>query len=156
MENILFILIWIKINAFNQKNFIVSQLNSLVLYFSPFQSYLTLTRVLCLCALIRNVIHMNAKLHKTFPLYWWAAPLRLEWVSLAWGFVIKIQYGKSLFSFICLALKCLHWGPKSFSAKNVSFWGHVFQICLCLLFMVILSFQNPYFSYGGSVPSRLE
>lgn len=69
---------------------------------------------------------MNAKLHKTFPLYWWTAPLRQEWLSFAWECVIKIQYGKSLFSFICLALKCLHWGPKSFSAKNVSFWSSFF------------------------------
>lgn len=33
----------VEVNAFNQKNFSVSQLNNLFLYFSPFQSYFTLT-----------------------------------------------------------------------------------------------------------------
>lgn len=41
MDYILFIQMREEVNAFNQKKFIVSQLNNLVLYFSPFQSYLT-------------------------------------------------------------------------------------------------------------------
>lgn len=81
--------------------------------------------------------------------------LEAEWMPLAWGGVIKIEHGKSLFSFICAELKCLHQERKSFAENNV-FWDHFFQICLCLLFVVILSIPNPYFSHGGNVPSRLE
>lgn len=127
-----------------RKKFIVSQLNNLFLYFSPFQSYFTLT---VYCQEYSIFVHLEEisfiGMQGCTKPYWWAALLRLEWVSLAWGCVIKMEHGKSLFPFICLALKCLHQGPKSFATNNVWFWGHFPQICLCLLLVMILSIQNP-------------
>lgn len=137
----------IKVNEFNQKNFIISQFKRVFVLFSllkllNFNS--VLSRILLLMHLKDisfQVIWMQSCTKKS-PSYWCAAPTSLERASLARGGLIKIEHGKSLSSFIFLTLKCLHQEGMSLAAKNISFWGYFSQMCLCLLFVVTLNSKH--------------